>query len=187
MKHINYHRIQMMLLTVLGLGLLATCIQINGSGYDSLSPENKAHVKVCDRPMSEISYDGNVYQVTVDQVKELTEHVPELLVYEYLPFCNAPSCVPPSQVLKFCKRKGLSLCVISDVYDGLFDLQQKIIPIFVINHTVYGTDDYQEYSRHFYDELTGIPLAEREYHTYHYFKNGQYVCSYGSLESVHRQ
>ena len=167
--------------------LLLYTIQFNGSGYDTLSDENKAHVKVCDVPMSQIRYDGNVYQVKVEQVREYMKDIPHLIVYEYLPFCNAPSCVPPTHVLKFCKRKGVSLCVISDVYDGLFDLQQKVLPIFVINHNVYGTDKYQDYSRQFYDELTGISAEEREFHSYHYFKHGHYVCSYGSLESIHRQ
>ena len=167
--------------------LLVSCITFNDSGYDRLSDEEKKHVKVCDVPMSQIQYDGNIYQVNVGQVKNYMQDIPHLIVYEYLPFCSAPSCVPPMHVLMFCKKKGLRLCLISSVYDGLFQLQQRTIPLFVIDHTLYGTDNYQHYSRQFYDTLTGVSEEEREYHSYHYFKYGRYICSYGSLESIHRQ
>ena len=167
--------------------LFVSLIGINESGYESLSPDEKARVKVCDRPMSEIVYDNQVYQVTVEQVRAYMKDIPDLIVYEYLPFCGAPSCVPPIHAHKFCKKKGLSVCVISSTYDGLFQLQQKTLPLFVINHTVYGTDNYQKYSEQFYNALTGTTPEEREFHAYHYFKNGYYVCSYGSLESIHKQ
>lgn len=173
-----------LLLSVL---LLSGCAHGRTSGYDRLSDEDKARIRPCTRPMSQIVYDGNIYQVTVSQVREYMRDIPDLIVYEYFPLCSISSCVSPTHVLKFCKKKGLRLCVISSVYDGLLLLQQNVLPMFAIDPMVYGTDDYQVYTTKFYDELTGVNEEIRGPSLYHYFKNGTYVCSYGNLETLHRQ
>lgn len=166
---------------------LSGCMHSRTSGYQQLTAEEKARVKVCQGPMSQIVYDGNVYQVTATQVRDYMRDIPDLIVYEYFPLCTISSCVSPTHVLKFCKRKGLRLCVISSVYDGLFLLKQQVLPLFAISPAVYGTDDYQVYTSRFYDELTGVSEEERGPALYHYFKYGTYVCSYGNLESLRRQ
>ena len=50
--------------------ILTSCIEVNGSGYSDLSESEKRHVKKCEAPLDSIKNDGNLYKVTVRQVKD---------------------------------------------------------------------------------------------------------------------
>ena len=66
--------------------VLTSCIEVNGSGYSDLSESEKLHVKKCESSMDSIKNDGNLYKVTVRQVKDCINGYKEAIVYEYLPF-----------------------------------------------------------------------------------------------------
>ena len=54
-------------------------------------------------------------------------------------------------------------------------------PLFVIDNSVYHTDNYQTYGEQFYKSLTGSDSEDRKTNSFHYFRNGKYICSYDSI------
>ena len=165
--------------------LLTSCIEINGSGYSDLSESEKQHVKKCTSSLGALQNDCNLYQVTAKQVKEYIQKEQNVLVYEYLPFCSGGSGRSPIEVKRYCNEKGLKCVVVASVYDGIFPIPAtNTFPMFVIDHQVYGTDNYQEYGDKFYLELTGSDEQSRKESTYHLFYNGKYVRSIVSLDDL---
>lgn len=172
-------------LCFLFVAVVQSCIEINSSGYSTLSEQEKAHVKVCRSSLNGITKDGNLYKVNVKQVKSWLQHKHMAIVYAYLPFCSGESGRDPIDVKKKCDERHLDLIVISSVYDDLFPICKKTnFPIFVIDQTPYKTDNYQKYSYEFYSALTNTKSDNGEWETYHLFKNGQYIESYSSLENI---
>lgn len=161
---------------------MASCIEINGSGYSSLTESEKQHVKKCTSAPDALQNDGNLYQVTVEQVKEYIEKEQNVLVYEYLPFCSGESGRSPMEVKGYCDEKELKCLVITSVYDGIFPIPtSNTFPMLAIDHQVYGTDNYQKYSNLFYQQLTGSDEESRKVSSFHLFRNGKYVRSLDSL------
>lgn len=162
--------------------LCASCIEINGSGYSDLTETEKQHVKKCTSDLGALQNDGNLYQITVKQVKEYIRKERNVVVYEYLPFCSGESGRSPMEVKAYCDEKELKCLVISSVYDGIFPIPTtNTFPMLVIDHQVYGTDNYQEYSNQFYQQLTGSNEDSRMESSFHLFSNGKYVRSIVSL------
>ena len=64
--------------------VLTSCIEVNGSGYSDLSESEKLHVKKCEASMDSIKNDGNLYKVTVKQVKDCINGYKEAIVYQYI-------------------------------------------------------------------------------------------------------
>lgn len=161
---------------------LTSCIEFNGSGYSDLTESEKQHVKKCTSTLDSLQNDGNLYQVTAEQVKAYIKKEPKVLVYEYLPFCSGESGRPPMEVKQYCDKKGLKCLVIASVYDGILPIPPtNTFAMLVIDHEVYGTDNYLEYSNQFYRKLTGSDDESRKTSTYHLFYNGKYVRSIASL------
>lgn len=161
--------------------LLTSCIEINGSGYSDLTEADRQHVKKCTGNIGTLQNDGNLYQITAEQVKEYIQKEHKVLVYEYLPFCSGESGRSPIEVKGYCDGKGLKCLVISSVYDGIFPIPTACtFPMLVINHQVFGTDNYQEYGDKFYQQLIGNDAQSRE-GSYHLFSDGKYVRSFESL------
>ena len=50
--------------------LLTSCIEINDSGYSDLKESEKQHVKKSTSNLGTLQNDGNLYQITAEQVKE---------------------------------------------------------------------------------------------------------------------
>ena len=161
--------------------LLASCIEINGSGYSDLTESEKQHVKKCTSSLGTLQNDGNLYQITAEQVQEYIQKEHNVLVYEYLPFCSGESGRAPMEVKDYCDKKELKCLVVSSVYDGIFPIPEtNTFPMLVIDHQVLGTDNYQEYGDKFYLQLIGIDGQLRE-GIYHLFSEGKYVRSIDSL------
>ena len=163
--------------------IFPSCIEINGSGYSDLSESEKQHVIRCTDPLDSIKNDGNLYQVTVKQVRECINGHTEVIVYEYLPFCSGNSVMSPARIKQSCDKRNIHLVVISSVYDGIFPIPSaNHFPLFVIDNSVYHTDNYQTYGELFYKSLTGSEEENRQISSFHYFHNGEYVCSYDSMD-----
>ena len=166
--------------------ILTSCIEVNGSGYSDLSESEKRHVKKCEAPLDSIKNDGNLYQVTVRQVKGCINGYKETIVYEYLPFCSGDNGIPPTEIKRTCDKRNIHLVVISSVYDGIFPIPlDNTFPLFVIDNSVYHTDNYQTYGEQFYKSLTGSDSEDRKTNAFHYFRNGKYVNSYPNLSNIH--
>lgn len=162
--------------------IMISCIEVNGSGYSDLSESEKLYVKSCRTSLDSIRNDGNLYKVTVSQVKDYIRKSKEVVVYEYLPFCSGESGRTPKEVKKVCDKRNIHLVVISSVFDGIFPIpSSNTFPLFVIDNNVYHTDNYQTYSERFYKSLTGCDNEDRKQRSFHYFRNGKYVCSYESI------
>ena len=68
MNHMN--KVLYTLLFLITSVLLISCIEINGSGYSDLTESEKQHVKKCTTNLSTLQNDGNLYQITADQVQD---------------------------------------------------------------------------------------------------------------------
>ena len=173
-----YHCI---LLLIIG-SIIQSCIVINGSGLSNLSEAEKQKVKPCPN-LDSIQNDGNLYKVTAKQLDIYINGRQDVLIYEYLPFCKVGRS--PAEVKQFCDKKKWDCIVISSVYDGIFPIPSNYtFPMFVIDNSVYNTDNYQTYSNKFYAELTKNESKERKNSSFHYFHNGEYVCSYATIDDV---
>ena len=162
--------------------ILTSCIEVNGSGYSDLSESEKQHVKNCEAPLDSIRNDGNLYKVTLKQVRDYIKGHKEVVVYEYLPFCQGDNGILPSDIKKICDKRNMHLVVISSVYDGIFPIPLgNTFPLFVIDNSVYQTDNYQTYSEQFYKSLTNSDSEDRKISSFHYFSNGKYVRSCNSI------
>lgn len=176
------NKLHNIIMYILSLTVISSCIEINGSGYLRLTAEEKSHIKVCTSPLDCVSNDGNLYTVTVEQVKEYVKNKPKVLVYSYLPFC--PASQNPAEVKEYCDKNGFDFLVISSVYDGLLPVPRTFtFPVFVIDLTPYETDNFQKYGDEFYSALTNDDSENRQISSCHLFQNGIYVKSF-SLGNV---
>lgn len=171
-----------LMITLVAGTILASCVELNGSGYSSLSESDKRHVKSCQYSLDSINNDGNLYKVTVSQVKNLVRRHDKVIVYEYLPFCLGENGRSPVEVKQVCDQKNIQFIVISSVYDGIFPIPPtNTFPLFVIDNSIYDTDNYQTYVEQFYSDLTGSDKEDRQVNPYHYFLKGKYICSYSTV------
>jgi len=175
--------IRLTLFLIFGI-VITSCVEVNGSGYDSLTEQEKQYVKPCKVAIEQIKQDGNLYKVKVGQVRDFINKKQNVLVYEYLPFCSGESGRSPAEVKQICRDLHLECIVISSVYDGLFPLDKYKFPVFVIDNVSYGTDNYQVYSNEFYKALTHSDGKKRKLGSFHYFRDGKYICSYTSVLNV---
>ena len=184
MKNIRLLTLAVDLILFLSAGIIFTsCIEINGSGYSDLSESDRLHVKPCTSCPDSLYNDGNLYQVTAEQVKAFIQKEQQVLVYEYLPFCSGESGRSPLEIKKFCDEKNLKCLIIASVYDGIIPIPETYtFPMMVIDHTVYQTNNYQQYGDAFYQDLTGCDDESRQMMgMYHLFCEGKYVHSFDSL------
>lgn len=166
-------------------GIIHSCITINGSGFSGLSEAEKQKIKSCPDSIGSVKNDGNLYKVTAKQVNIYIKDKKDVLVYEYLPFCKGEGGRSPVEVKQICDEKKWNCIVISSVYDGIFPIPpSNTFPMFVIDNSVYNTDNYQKYCNSFYADLTNNNNKERKICSFHYFHNGKYVRSYGSIHDV---
>ena len=172
-------------LFLITMTVLCSCIEFNGSGLSDLSETEKQKVKTCTTPLDSLHNDGNLYKVTAKQVDMYIKSKKNVLVYEYLPFCKGESGRSPAEVKLICDKKKWDYIVISSVYDGIFPIpSSNTFPMFVIDNSVYNTDNYQTYSNLFYFDLTNEDGDERTTGVLHYFNKGKYVRSYSSIDEI---
>lgn len=170
------------LVFILSGTVMFSCIELNGSGYSSLTEQERLHVKECAVSLDSITNDGNLYAVKVDQVKDYLQDRHGVLVYEYLPFCSGESGRNPAEIQQYCVKNQLDLVVISSVYDRVLSISRSLtFPVFVIDKASYGTDNYRKYCEKFYSALTNDNSKMRKTSSYHFFIDGKYVKSRSSL------
>lgn len=176
------------------LNSLLTCLvlsscQISGltSGYNHLSKQEKEKVITYNGKIDDISNYSNVYTVTVEQVKEYLLTHKKVLIYNYTPLCTSSFCVSPISVLELCKRKGIDVLVISNLYDGIFMCTSQVFPMLMINTQEYKTKWRSKYAQSFYFSLTGHTYKELNYTSYYYFQDGAYVRSFENFEDIGKE
>lgn len=132
--------------------VLKSCgiIEINGSGYNSLSKADKANVKVCLVPIDSLKADTKVYQVTANQVKSHLSMHGDVILYEWRTFCKSEVCISPSQAEKVCNEKGYEFCIVACDYDYLDSGFNIGVPLLAINMKAYGTDNVKKYTSKFF-------------------------------------
>lgn len=178
------NRFYNLMITLVAGTVLVSCIEINGSGYSSLSELDKRHIRSCSCLLDSVNNDGNLYKVTVNQVKDFVRRNDKVLVYEYLPFCSGENGRSPAEIKQICDQKNIQLIVVSSVYDGIFPISStNTFPLFVIDNGVYHTDNYQTYGEKFYKDLTGSDEQRRKVNSYHYFQEGKYIRSYSTISA----
>nr|WP_309569048.1 hypothetical protein [Hoylesella timonensis] len=106
---------------------LLTCLalvscQISGltSGYNHLSKQQKEKIIDYNGKIDNISDFTNVYNVTVEQVKEYLSNHNNVIIYDYTPFCKSSFCLPLNTLEDICKKNNTDLLVISNIYDDIF-------------------------------------------------------------------
>lgn len=87
----------------------------------------------------------------------------------------------PKEIKAACDKRNVNCIIISSVYDHIFPVPEDYtFPLFVIDNEPYKTDNYQKYGEAFYKSLIHID-DENRYCSYHYFCDGEYVCSFDLL------
>lgn len=160
--------------------LVLTSCQISGltTGYNLLSQQQKERVVNYKGSIDSISDYSCVYNITAEQVKDYVSTHKKVLVYDYTPFCKAPSCIAPNLLLNSCKRKGIDLLVVANIYDEIFLHVDKGFPMLMMDATAYNTKWRWKYDNRFIYALIGRLPKEVRDASYHYFNNGKYIGSY---------
>lgn len=180
----------MRLLSVLPVAIVAASIcscglvSINESGYKKLSDEDKARVKRCEKPIGSLTYDGNIYQVDVAQMRDYLAEHGDVVVYEYATYCKSAGCINPKSAEMKCHEHGYDFCLIVSTYDYLERLPEMGVPMLAIYQKPYNTDKTPKYCRLFFDELTGVSDKVRGYGRFYYFKDGRFIKSYLDIDEV---
>lgn len=162
---------------------LTACISVKGvsSGYKKLSPDEKKLIVDYAGKVENLKASDSIYRISAKQLIEYIRLHENVIVYEYLPYCSSENCINPLEFEKYCSARNYKSCVVTSVYDGIFDLKGLTIPILAINNDDYGTDIQIRYTRRFYDELTGTDSKERGCGRFHYFRNGKYIRTLENL------
>jgi len=155
-------------------------VVIDGSGYESLSHEEKAKVKVCTTAIDSLKADGNVYEITGRQLKDYLHKFSKSIVYEWAPYCSNESCVSPAYAERICQERGYKFCLVAVTYDHLENAKGIKCPLLVISRIAYGTDNMKAYCNKFFMELTGKPHKELKAR-FHIFDNGKYTHSLNEI------
>lgn len=172
---------------VVTLPVLVSCglIEINGTGYTSLGPVEKAHVKKCTEPIDSLKDDGNVYQVTASQVKEYMQKHDYVIIYRWFSFCQSEECVNPAYAKKVCEERGYTFCLVAGDYDHMDRAFGLGFPVLAIDRDAYGSDNYKKLAKKFYGELLGNRYDKTKGEDLFYkFHKGQYVESFPGIKDV---
>jgi len=155
-------------------------IVINGSGYESLTKEEKSRIKLCSSTIDSLRTDGNAYEITGSQLKSHLKGFSKSIVYEWAPYCSNESCVSPAYAERICQERGYKFCLVAVTYDRLENAKGIKSPLLVISRTAYGTDNMKTYCDKFFMELTGKPHKELKAR-FHVFENGKYTHSLNEI------
>lgn len=163
---------------------LTACISVKGlnSGYNKLSSGEKKLIVDYAGKVEELGASDSIYRISAKQLREYIQCHESVIVYEYLPYCSSEDCINPLELERYCKDKNYKLCVVTSVYDGIFGLKGLSVPVLAINNDYYGTNLQIKYTRRFYDELTETDFKERGDGRFHYFQNGRFVRTMGSVK-----
>lgn len=167
--------------------VLVSC-QISGltSGYNHLSKQQKEKIIDYNGKIDNISDFTNVYNVTVEQVKEYLSNHNNVIIYDYTPFCKSSFCLPLNTLEDICKKNNTDLLVISNIYDDIFLGVTNNFPILMIKTSVYNTKSRAKYIYKFYQSLIGLNQKEIVYASYHYFQNGTYIKSFNDIKDIEK-
>lgn len=186
MKIIKHEAYSNTIAILFSLCLMSSCgvVQIGGltSGYNSLTNEQKQHVK--HYASSANAETGVVYKVSAEQIKDCIKKEKNVLVYDFTPWCRGERCINPMQLGYYCKNKGLSLYVIANAYDNLLDYDLQAMRYFVIDEETCGTKRRDKYIRVFYDELTQVEERIRGHGSYLLFKEGVFQQAFDTIDDL---
>lgn len=173
-------------LCLLGLFMFTSCLSIKGldTGYGTLTEAQKGRVLKYDGNIETLRYDGKVYKITANQMKQYVSLQDCVLVYDYKPHCSEKYCVNPSAVEKYCQQHNCKFCLVACDLDGIFDTSLFESPLLFMDNEAYGTHLQSKYESRFLEDLTGKTYKERGYGRFLLFRHGLYVGTYDSYTDV---
>ena len=171
----NKFVISFLLFCFMAFGL--TSCQIYGltSGVELLSKEDQQKVISTNNPIDSLTADGNVYVVSIPQIKDYIAKSDTLLVYHWVPGCTASQCVLPSFIEHYCDSHDYKclLLLISFTSTNCFSIYDaKHSPLIMPDFSIYGTKYKSKYYSLFNVDMTG-----RDDYDIWLFANGKYVKS----------
>lgn len=180
------HIIFLMLAAAITAASIHSCgmISINDSGYKRLSENEKARVKKCTTAIDSLTADGNIYQITVAQMREYLSHRNNVIIYQYATYCHSTFCINPIAAQQICREHGYEFCLLIDTYDYLERIPAMDVPILAIDQTPYNTDKTPKYCDGFFDALTGVTDKVRGYGRFFHFQQGRFINEYNDIREA---
>ena len=171
---------------LLNLLVLTSCLSISGfdTGYGTLTEEQKDKVLKYEGDLETLRYDGKVYKITANQLKQYVSQQECVLIYDYKPHCSGNYCVNPADVEKYCQQHNCKFCLVACDLDGIFDTYLFESPLLFMDNEAYGTHVQSKYESRFLEDVTGKTYKERGYGRFILFRHGLYVGSYDSYNDA---
>ena len=172
------------LCVAMGAMAVASCIpfNINGSGYQALTPEEKRKVVVCQDDIGNLRNDGRVYQITIEQLQKYLDSAGSVLVYEYLFYCKSEYCVNPATVEQDCRKKGIKFLLITENYGGISNMPPLETPVLAVNPVPYNKKMNKACTSIFFNQLPATTYKTRGYGRYYIFENGRYTGCFNDYQ-----
>lgn len=181
------------ILLVLILVLYASC-KINGSLqglYSYYNKVNKAKPNLLVKPKTSIcelkpAKTPKVYVVKGQDLKSCISSKKNVLVYIWGPKCKSDICYPLNPLQTICDENNVELLVLAEYYDAeLMDEQYNLQrPIFGVDVEFYKQNLTSKYLPKFISDLTSGNYTNKDENRFLYFKNGEFIRSYNSVEEV---
>ena len=173
------------LLTIAICLLLVSC-SIGGiyTDYNKLSIQEKNNVVALTGNISDIQDYTKLYKITAEQVRQYIREKKNVVVYDYIPFCKAETCISPYVFINAVTAKGYAPLIITNTYLDAFIAVGKDFPLHIIDNSKYNTKVRGKYTERFYQDLLGVSLKSINYASYHLYKDGRYIKSYKNSKDI---
>ena len=107
---------------------LSSCIRMGDNGYQQLSDSQKSKIVTCTSPIDSLCYDGNIYLVSIEQMREHVNRHKTLVIYEFGAYCHGDNCISPQMAESICRKKAMiSVCCLTVMIIYCSFLQQKYL------------------------------------------------------------
>lgn len=143
------------------LCLLPSClIQVGGihTSYSYLTDGQKKHVVPTSLPIDSLRFDGNIYVVGIEQVKDFIAAHDTAEVFFWNAGCGL-TCMVPSMMEEVAAAHGSVPCILLDEFDWMRMPSVGTIrtPLLFIDVRRYGTDRQSKYLPAIKKDLSGLP------------------------------
>lgn len=163
---------------------LSSCIRMGDNGYQQLSDSQKSKIVTCTSPIDSLCYDGNIYLVSIEQMREHVNRHKTLVIYEFGAYCHGDNCISPQMAESICREKGYDFCLLLDGYDYLLQFPATKVPVLAPNPSSYGLKPTKSCIERMLRELSGNKLGKDDYGRFYVFEGGQYVSNLNSLKTL---
>ena len=163
---------------------IVSCISYNDNGYRMLSQSQKSKIIECSLPIDSLSYDGNVYLVSVEKMRDYISHHTKVLIYEYGAYCKSDFCISPRLAEEKSHAKGYDFCLLLDSYDYLLQFPKTKTPVLAPDPASFGLEPTKACSDKMFKELSDNHLKKEDYGRFYVFKEGQYVKNIINIDDL---